>query len=61
MYTLTDESGKKKMVFLSQTDKDFLIYMCTDAWITPEVKRFKNNLLERAGEGNIKMNSKNKI
>jgi len=48
MKTLQDASGEKKMVFLSQDDKDFLIYMTSDVWITPEVKRFKNDLLEKA-------------
>jgi hypothetical protein len=45
-----DEVGRRGMVFLSQIDKDFLIYMNTDIWITPEIKRFKNKLLEKAGE-----------
>lgn len=48
MNNLQDASGKKKMVFLTQEDKDFLIYMYNDIWITPEVKRFKNDLLEKA-------------
>jgi len=49
MRVMQDENGKRKIVFLSQSDKDFLIYMNTDIWITPELKRFKNDLLERAG------------
>lgn len=48
MRSLQDETGKRKIVFLSRADKDFLIYMNTDIWITPELKRFKNDLLERA-------------
>lgn len=56
MRNLRDESGKKKLVFLTQNDKDFLIYMSTDAWITPEVKRFKNDLLERVQEKSQKIN-----
>jgi hypothetical protein len=48
MKTLQDANGEKKIIFLSQDDKDFLIYMCSDVWITPEVKRFKNDLLEKA-------------
>ena len=48
MRTLQDETGKKKIIFLSQDDKDFLIYMNNDIWITPELKRFKNELLEKA-------------
>jgi len=47
MNTLQDESGKRKIVFLSQEDKDYLIYMSSDVWITPELKRFKNSLLEK--------------
>ena len=47
MKTLQDEKGERKIVFLSQKDKDVLIYMYSDAWITPEIKRFKNSLLER--------------
>ena len=54
MRPLQDESGKRKIVFLSQTDKDILIYMSSDNWITPEVKRFKNDLLERAGEKSLR-------
>lgn len=56
MRNLRDETGKKKLVFLTQIDKDFLIYMSTDAWITPEVKRFKNDLLERVREESLKTN-----
>ena len=59
MKTLQDETGKKKIVFLTQSDKDFLIYMSTDAWITPELKRFKNDLLERVREESLKTNSDN--
>jgi hypothetical protein len=58
MRTLQDDSGKKKLVFLSQADKEFLIYMTSDIWITPEVKRFKNDLLERARELGIRTDSK---
>ena len=57
MRNLRDEPGKKKLVFLTQSDKDFLIYMSTDAWITPEVKRFKNELLDRVREERLKTNS----
>ena len=57
MKTMQDETGKKKLVFLTQSDKDFLIYMSNDVWITPEVKRFKNDLLERVREESIKTNS----
>ena len=47
MNTLQNESGKRKIVFLSQEDKEYLIYMSSDVWITPELKRFKNSLLEK--------------
>lgn len=56
MRSLTDEIGKRKIVFLTQSDKDFLIYMSTDAWITPELKRFKNDLMDRVREESIKTN-----
>ena len=59
MRPLEDETGKRKLVFLTQSDKDFLIYMSTDAWITPELKRFKNDLLERVREESLKTNSDN--
>jgi len=47
---MQDERGWGEIVFLSQSDKDFLIYMNTDIWITPELKRFKNELLEKVGD-----------
>lgn len=48
MKTLQDASGKRSIVFLSQDDLEILIYMSSDVWITPELKRFKNDLLEKA-------------
>jgi len=48
MKTLQDETGKRKIEFLSREDLDTLIYMSSDVWITPELKRFKNELLEKA-------------
>ncbi len=57
MRNLQDETGRRTLVFLTQSDKDFLIYMSTDAWITPEVKRFKNELLDRVREESLKMKS----
>ena len=57
MRNLRDETGRRTLVFLTQSDKDFLIYMSTDAWITPEVKRFKNELLDRVREESLKTNS----
>ena len=56
MRNLQDETGKRKLVFLNQSDKDFLIYMSTDAWITPELKRFKNDLLDRVREESLRAN-----
>ena len=53
MRPLQDESGTRRIVFLSQKDNDILIYMSSDVWITPEVKRFKDDLLQRAGESNV--------
>lgn len=47
MNTLSDASGEKKIIFLSKEDKEYLIYMTNDIWITPEVKRFKESLLEK--------------
>ena len=49
MTTLQDSSGNRKIVFLSREDKDYLIYLSSDVWITPETNKFKNELLERAG------------
>lgn len=48
MKTLQNVTGKRDLVFLSRDDLDFLIYMTSDVWITPEIKRFKNEILERA-------------
>lgn len=56
MRPLQDERGTRRIVFLSQKDKDILIYMSSDVWITPEVKRFKDDLLQRAGERNGSLN-----
>jgi|GEM_PF-1302586 len=57
MRTILSESGKRKIVFLSHADKEILIYMNTDVWITPELKRFKNDLLERVRAKDLKSNS----
>ena len=38
--------GEKEIIFLSQDDLDMLIYMTGDVWITPEIKKFKNEILE---------------
>ena len=42
-------NGKREIVMLSRTDLEILIYMTSDAWITPELKRFKKEILKRAG------------
>ncbi len=34
---------------LSREEMNFLIYMTSDIWITPEIRRFKNDLIDRAG------------
>ncbi len=57
MNTLQDASGKRKIVFLSEEDKEFLIYMYNDVWITPEVKRFKNEILGKVGKRGDNTNS----
>ncbi len=54
MRALMDENGNRRIVFLSQADKEVLIYMNSDVWITPELKRFKDdfqstNCLELTG------------
>ena len=56
MRALLDENGNRKIVFLTQADKEILIYMSSDIWITPELKRFKNDLLQKAGEKSFKKN-----
>ncbi len=50
MRTTINTCGREEIVFLSQTDKEILIYMNTDVWITPELKRFKKGILERLEE-----------
>ena len=46
MKTRINSKGKKEIIFLSKDDLDMLIYMTSDVWITPEIKRFKNEILE---------------
>jgi hypothetical protein len=41
-----EKNGKIKLVPLSQEDLEILIYMMSDVWITPELKRFKNEILD---------------
>lgn len=47
MRTRQNKYGKKEIVFLSVTDMEILIYLTSDIWITPELKRFKNEILNR--------------
>jgi hypothetical protein len=47
MRTLQDKNGHRKITFLSREDLEILIYMGSDVWITPELKRFKNEILEK--------------
>lgn len=42
-----NENGENEVVFLSREDKEYLIYLTSDIWITPESKRFKNEILEK--------------
>lgn len=46
MKTRINSQGKKEIIFLSRNDLDMIIYMTSDVWITPEIKRFKNEILE---------------
>lgn len=56
-----NSKGKKEIVFLSRTDLEMLIYMTSDVWITPELKRFKNEILEKAGVSKTGKNRNNHI
>ena len=38
--------GGTELVPLSQEDLEILIYMMSDIWITPELRRFKNEILD---------------
>ena len=49
MITTMSSTGEKRMIFLARTDMDILIYMTSDVWITPEIKRLKKEILKRAG------------
>ncbi len=53
MRTTVNKCGREEIMFLSQTDKEILIYMNTDVWITPELKRFKKGILERLAENDL--------
>ena len=49
MKTSMHSQGNREIIMLSRTDLEILIYMTSDVWITPDVKRFKKEILERAG------------
>lgn len=46
MRTFINNEGKEEILFLSDTDKEILIYMYSDVWITPELHQFKNEILQ---------------
>ena len=46
----TDETGNQGFDFLTQDQMEGLIYMNTDIWITPELKRFKRDILKRVSK-----------
>ena len=50
MQTYKNHEGKEEILFLSETDKEVLIYMYSDVWITPELHQFKNEILQRLEE-----------
>ena len=52
MKTSRHSHGTREIVMLSRTDLEILIYMTSDVWITPEIKRFKKEILARAGVSN---------
>ena len=54
MKTRINSQGKKEIIFLSRNDLDMLIYMTNDVWITPEIKRFKNEILEGLNNSDFK-------
>ena len=54
MKTRTNILGEEEVIFLSQDDLDMLIYMESDVWITPEIKKFKNEILEGLNNNDFK-------
>jgi hypothetical protein len=48
MRITNERSGQDGIVFLSREDMEFLIYMTSDIWVTPESNRFKNEILHKA-------------
>ena len=49
-----NSQGKKEIVFLSRNDLEMLIYMTSDVWITPEIKRFKNEIIQGLNSSDVK-------
>lgn len=49
MRTTMHSNGKREIMMLSRTDLEILIYMTSDVWTTPDLKRFKKEILKRAG------------
>jgi hypothetical protein len=47
MRTIPNKQGRQEIAFLSRTDLELLIYTTSDIWITPELKRFKREILEK--------------
>ena len=54
MKTRINSQWKKEIIFLSKDDLDMLIYMTSDVWITPEIKKFKNEILEGLNNSDFK-------
>jgi len=46
MRSKSERDGKTELVLLSQEDLEILIYMMSDIWITPDLRRFKNEILD---------------
>jgi hypothetical protein len=47
MKTIVNKQGRRIIVFLSRTDMELLVYTTSDIWITPELKKYKREILER--------------
>jgi len=50
MQTYMNQDGKEEILFLSQTDMEILIYVYGDIWTTPELLRFRKEILRRLEE-----------
>ena len=53
MKTRIAGTGKRALEFLSQEDKEVLIYATSDVWITPETKRFKMEIMRGVASNNF--------